>query len=434
MTATVPTAPPVPNRAAPARPGGSGARSAAAAVAGDPVAATVLVALLIHAVAGEPTPDRPGAAVVATAGLLVLALGGAAITARLRPGPGPAPPPWSGAGAVAVFALLLVPPLAMTAGHGWTGVDIVRDLVALAALAAPIVMWAAAARADDPGPAARLADALSAGLVAIGVGHAVRFVLAVEAPPGTLGVAGGADGERYLANGPAVVFAAVRLSLAAGRRLVRPDPAALATAGALALAAVPPILVLAMTLQRAALAAIALAVLVAVLVWAGPRPGRLAGLALVAGVILVPLGGPMLDLLGALVDKTRLVGANARLDELAATATALSTDPLAALVGTGWGAVVVLPAIDPRPVSYLHVLPLYLAWKAGLVGLVAGTVWLAGLARPIAAAGRRRVPETLAVLAALAVATTVQPGFKTLAFALILALPVLRSHTIEGRR
>lgn len=398
-------------------------------IAADPVAACVLLALTVHAVAGEPTPDRPAAAAAVTAGLLVLALGGGiAVGCRQRHRAPCLDPPWTAAGlGLLVLGLGALPALA-GALRGWPLVDILRDLIGLGALAAPIVLFAAVAgRADPARAAARLADAVVAGLVLVGIGHALRFLVSVDATPGTLGIAGGADGDRYLVGDPAVVFAAVLLG---GRAVtaLQEGPRSIATTALPAmLAAAPCVLVLAMTLQRAPLAAVTCAMAVFVLraVLRRPTTGATVGLVAACGALIaVPALGRLVT---ALADKTRTVGANHRIEEIAAVVEMLAGEPLAALLGQGWGALIALPAIADAPVSFVHALPLYLLWKTGPVGLALGVAWLALLARPVPALMRHRPLETAAVLAALALSITVQPGFKTLSFAMILAWLLLRS-------
>lgn len=395
----------------------------------DPVAACVLLALSVHAVAGEPTPDRAALAPAVTASLLVLALGGGiAVGCRQRRRAPWLDPPWTAA-ALALLALGLgTLPLLTGALRGWPLAEIFRDLIGIGALAAPVVLFAAVAgRADPDGAAARLADAVAAGLVLVGIGHALRFLAAVDAPPGTLGIAGGADGNRYLAGDPAVVFAAVLLGGWAVTALWRGPRSIATTAVPAMLAAAPCVLVLAMTLQRAPLAAVACVMSAFALreVMRRPTVGAILCLAAVCGA-LVPM--PALEtLVAALAEKTRMVGANHRIEEIAAVADILGAAPLAGLLGQGWGALIALPAIADSPVSFVHALPLYLLWKTGAVGLALGVAWLVLLARPIPALLRRRPAETAAALAALTLSVTVQPGFKTLSFALILSCLLLRA-------
>jgi len=396
---------------------------------GLPATALALgVACAIQAAAGSPTPDAPGPAEAGIALALLVAFGPAACLALVA-GRSPGPPadlrlaPLA-AVAPAAFAILVWPPLAVGLLFGWRTVDILRDLAGLAFLFLPVLALSAPASARRA-----LLAWTQAGLLAIGVGFAVRFLAVVLPADPSPGYAAWADGMRYFPADPAVLFAAVLLPLRAAETLARPGgPRRLAGALGLVLLAAPCLLVIGMTVQRGAVA-VGMLTAAAYLVVPGPPMRARLALVVMAGVAAAVAGRWMLAVLTAVAQKTAAVGANGRWEELRLALDAAGSWPGAALVGRGWGALVDLPAVDDGPVSYLHVLGLYLLVKTGLVGLAAGAALLGSVARAWPLAFRADPAAALAAAAAAGLAGSVHTGFKTLSFGLILSTIVFRAST-----
>ncbi len=373
-------------------------------------------AILLYGGLSSPTPDAPGRVEAAIGLLLILAVGpvgaaAAAFGAGLRPTAplGRLGPP--------LLAGLLWPPLVLGLARGWSAQDIVRDVLPLFYLFLPVLL---AHRL----PPHRAVTAPAALLATLGVLLAARFLAIVGAPALGLALPPPDDGQLYLANSPAVLFAAVLLPLLALDR-GRPTPAGLlrrlacAAGGLLALAA------LAVSLQRAALTLAGLGLAGGLL--RAARRGPSGGLpVLCAGVVGLIGGGEWLvRLVTLLAEKTRLSGFNQHMGEVAAAGLAVGGAPETVLLGLGWGALIDSPAVPGIPVSFLHALPLYILVKAGLLGLGLLALYLAALTPGLRALGRRHPAIALAALPALTIGLLVQPTFKWLDFGLLLALPAL---------
>jgi hypothetical protein len=381
------------------------------------------LAAVVYGLFGSPTPDAPGWAELAAGICLVLAAGpltGAAAAAgadlRARRGPG-----WPAVAALG-FAIALWPALIRGMAAGWPAATMVRDLLPLAFLFLPLFLARRLAGALGAEAAVRL---VAGTLALVGVLFAARYFAITGLQVGWLGEQAPSDGLLYLANSPAVPFAAVLLPLLAFERLAGPHPArwpaalAMLAGGALCAAA------LAATLQRAALAAAGLAAALYLARRAIDRPQAVLA-AVAAGAALLALEGDWAGRLGQLLAwKTAEVGLNQHAAEIAVALDVAARSPGHALFGAGWGALFESPAVPGYRVGYLHALPLYLLAKGGILGLLAVGVYLLALAPAFARLWAGRPALASAAAAPLAVGLLIQPSFKYLGFGLVLTLVAL---------
>ncbi|MCB1539004.1 MAG: hypothetical protein H6865_01555 [Rhodospirillales bacterium] len=311
--------------------------------------AALALAAALYAVAGSPTPDHPGGIEVTIIVLILLAV----LPLRRPRGIWVAP-------LLALVAYGLTLPLIGGVLMGNDAADMLRDLVAFAALALPLGLAALYA----PGHGRDLVYLM----LGIGLVFSLRFLLGAAAP------FGGPHDLLYLANSPLVAFAAAFLLLYGcfAARRARDALAALVLS-------VPPVLAMTGMMQRATLALLALA-WCALLVRAWvlvPRRALMISLGFAALAAL--LWSPLAWLAAQLYDKTLAVGVNARGDELAALVDQLGQNPLTALFGAGWGALVKSPAVGDLWVRFSHALLSALLWKTGWIGLALAGAALAAL-------------------------------------------------------
>ncbi|NBC32024.1 MAG: hypothetical protein GVY13_05050 [Alphaproteobacteria bacterium] len=386
-------------------------------------AAALFGGLAVYGAFSSPTPDDPGLAELAAALLLLAAVGpgravavGAGAWLAVREARA-----WHIVGTLALVALVWVPSL-LGAADGAPAARLLRDALPLLFLFIPLFL---AAADGSPGRDRALGLALLCGLAAIGLLFAGRFFLITGVTPGVAQLVAPSDGLLYLANSPAVLFAAIFLPLGAmasfgetGRSLgVRLAVLVGGLAGGgLCLAA------LAATLQRAALAAAALAFALYALRAVLVRPAALVPLSALALAIWVAAGPYLAGVYELLALKTELVGFNQHGAEIAVAGGHLAASLTAALIGGGWGLLLETPAVPGYRVAYLHALPLYMTVKTGLIGTLLLLAYLAMLACAAPGLWRHAPALCLAVLAPLAVGFLVQPSFKYLTYGLLLAI------------
>lgn len=408
-----------------------------AALAGaDRAPLALALAVLTYGTLGAPAPPglRPQELLVALA--LLLAMGWRAplhFVTGLRGSSAGMPP------ALALAAPLLISLAALGLGRGlWNGAaatDLLRDLLPLGFLALPVLLAPMLGRLDQ-----RRFDLLVDAMAAAGVILVLRWSSGAGTALATAGVAPMAEGDDYLLNSAFVPFAAVWFPLRAlalwGRGDGWPLPRFRALAGLagalLCLAA------LAITVHRAALGLSLLALVMGL--WQpairhGLRSVMLAGAAL---LLVLALGNPLAPLAGLAAEKTQNVGLNNRVGEALAVLEQVAGDGPTLLLGDGWGALVVNPAVGDWRVSYTHSATSYFLLKVGVVGL-AGMAAYGGLLAGVAFAHRPPPFDLLlASLPPLLIGLFLHTSFKYLCFALIASM-VVNHHrntletTIEPR-
>lgn len=315
--------------------------------------------------------------------------------------------------------------------NGWGLTDMLRDIVPMLFLALPLLLAPVLGRL----PQAR-ADRLADIVAVAGVIFTLRWWHEAGMALSAVGTSPLGEGRHYLLNSALVPFAAVWLGLrATGGFLARPRrwavqlPALAAALGSLCC-----LLALAATLHRAGLglSLLALALGMGRLLWR--HPFWFIAVSLLALLLLAFVGARVVGVAELLADKTQSVGLNNRVDELLAVLDQVGRDPVAFLLGDGWGALVPNPAVGWWRVSYTHSAASYFLLKVGALGL-ALVLGLAGLmAGMVARVARDMAPLLLAVAPSLLLGAFLHTSFKYLCFSLLLSLVMGRAHaSLYGR-
>lgn len=406
----------------------------------DRAVTLLLAALVLYGLASSPAPNAPGLAEAAIAVCLALAVGplgvvwaagGAGLVAASTAAWRDAGSPWLVPASLALLYLALVPS-GRSMLEGWQLRAMLRDIVPLAYFFLPLLLAPVLTLRLSAPDLNRAARVLAAGLVLAGLVFAARFLWITGAWAQGLDSRVPTDGLLYLGNDPSVTFAALLLSCAGLSCLARPSPARLALALLAAAGAALCLTVLAVTLQRAALAAWLVGTGLYALGLCARHGAALVLLPLAAAVGWWASAGLPWQVLGLLAEKTRLVGFNQHDAEIVAALRAVGAEPARALFGAGWGALLDSPAVPTQKVTYFHALPLYLLAKAGALGMLAGLAYVGA----VVLAGLRALPAcpapVLAALAPLAVGTLIQPSFKYLTYGACLLLLTLLAAAQAG--
>ncbi len=371
----------------------------------------VVAACALYGALSSPTPDAPGR-IEALIGLLLIfacglqrplaAFSGAVTLDAEAPG-------FVRLGALALVVLAALPTaIGLAAGHGVEAV--LRDLIPLLYLFLPVLL--VARPVDSPA----LQRALLIGLVLIAALFTARHFAATGLRVAT--AHGINDGLLYLANSPALPFAALIGAVLASRPermhpLARLAAAALCAAGLAALV---------LTLQRAALLAVGLGLLALLLVRLRARAIWLLLLPAALALAFALLGEEIMTAAGLLIEKTRTLGTNARLVELDAVADRLGEDPGSWAFGLGWGARFDSPAVGGMHVGYTHSLFSYALLKAGVLGVVLIGLYAALVLLALARGLGTHPMLSLAILPPVLASLSVYTSYKYLALGLLLTL------------
>ncbi|SNS27954.1 MULTISPECIES: hypothetical protein [unclassified Azospirillum] len=387
-------------------------------------AGALAAAILLYGAASAPAP--PGLRLqemLIFAGLILfigwrgplLLASGLSLFSR-RPGPGLA-------FRMASLVLMALLWLGMIRGlwNGWGITDMVRDVLPFLFLSLPVLLAPGLSRLS-PAQFTRMVDC--AGWA--GCALALRWWVGAGMALSALGSTSLGEGKEYLLNSALVPFAGVWLCLRAvsrpggdAARLWRLSLPLLYGLGGLAC-----LLALAATIHRAALGLSLLAILLGLWRVLARRPlfALLLGGGLV--VLVVAAGVPLVGVAGLVAAKTESVGLNNRVGEVLAVLDQVGRDPLAFLVGDGWGALVANPAVGYWRVSYTHSALSYFLLKVGLLGLVGMALYVGTLAGHVA---RQAIVLPMLFLAAappLLIGCFLHTSFKYICFSLILSLVV----------
>lgn len=143
----------------------------------------------------------------------------------------------------------------------------------------------------------------------------------------------------------------------------------------LALASLP-IMAMFVDLQRASFAALLLSAITQALIGFAKAPLKTILPFLLCALMTIFFYDYFSQLSQNVGEKTAQVGLNMRLQELQAVWETLFQHPLSILFGMGWGAEFSSPAVGNLNVSYTHSLLSYIFFKMGLVGLCLSLVYL----------------------------------------------------------
>jgi hypothetical protein len=349
--------------------------------------------------------------------------------------------------ALLALPLLLWPGLLRGMAMGWSGRDIIRDVVPLGFLFLPVLACQALPGWVVPGRVLRegVVDRLALAFSLAGLALALRWWHETAQGVGSLGSADLLEGQRYLLNSTAVAFAAVWLPLRAltlvdseparGGRPHQGRPSLWAwlwlllgmAAGGICLTA------LAAAVYRGGVLLSLLALTIGVMIRGWQRPGRLLLPVLLLLLLMLPFHSIAFGLLDLLADKTGAVGLNSRGAELSAVMGALTDSPLALLLGQGWGGLLSNPAVGNWQVSYTHSALTYLLFKGGLLGLLVGLIYAGSLVRAILPGLTSRMDIACAAIPPILSGLLMHTSYKFLCFSICITLLLLAARSQKAR-
>ncbi len=329
----------------------------------------------------------------------------------------------------AAFLYLLWVPLLGAAVAGAAPEDVVRDVVPLGFFFLPVLL----------APAGPLASRLlPAGLAGVGLLFGLRWWWP-GVDVGSVGRAAMAEGDLYLLNSPAVLFAAVWLPLEGAAGLVRrrrSGSAILAIAGSALMVAAGAVAAAALAgaVHRAAILTAVAAVACRVLILGRRTPLILGAIALAGGGVAVALQDTILGTVAQIAWKTEIYGLNERASEAAAVADHIGSSFASLVFGAGWGALVRNPAVGEMWVSYTHSFATYMLLKTGIAGMIAVVAYLLSLVPPLVMLMKRETALAFGLLPPLAIGLFAHTSFKYLCFGLILSIITTRTAQYRDLR
>ncbi len=383
----------------------------------------LLAALVLYAVLGSPTPNYPGVVEALVAGLLVCAVGLSGAIGALQFDR--AAPLWRSAGqALLLYGVSMAIVMGLVRGND-TGL-MLRDIFPFFFMMMPVLLYGL----YQAYPASF--KYVLAGTLVIGGVFSLRALEDVGGSVLSMFMQLDRGELTYLANMPTVLFAALFAFGCGAQKFMRDftlraAAAFVVLAGAAAMLLLP----LALTTQRASLGYAGLYV-VLILGWGFYKYPYRAGVILIAlGIVAAPMMGILGELAGSLAQKTSLVGANARFEELAAVWAEISRSGVTAVFGAGWGGTFESPAVAEIRVNFSHSLLSSMMLKMGVFGLGLVILYLAGLAM----AGLRvlKINSVLALALAgpIVIDVFLYASFKSLDFGLMLLLVTSGVATLQ---
>ncbi len=372
-----------------------------------------ILAVLIYAVSGSPTPDNPGLIELLIGMLLIIAASPVGIIRSWHKEDEPAPAYWGSAVALGAYGFTISLAIALFADHEI--IAIIRDLASFIFLLFPLFFLSAIRRNYLDG------DVLIAGTIIIGIAFALRSLL--QALDDGLLVFLSRDPLYYLANSPCVLFAAIWLGAQAIK--AAGNPATIKSMLLMALAVLASgacVMALIITLQRASTGLWVFSLAMIFILHFLKAPYRYMGWLVVLICAGVFFSADMAAIYGPLMEKTHNVGANMRLQELAAVWAVITASPLSFIFGTGWGAMFASPAVGNMSVNFTHGLLGSILLKTGICGTLLTFLYIAALVRPMANVLKTAPGLFFALLCPLFIDIFLYAAFKSLDFGLLLLI------------
>jgi hypothetical protein len=379
--------------------------------------ASVLLALLLYGLFGQPTPDKVGVIELIIALLLLIGAGVhglSAVFVNARSAGAPPRPAWFSAGQFfAVFGLSV--PFFIALAGGADIKEVARDLIAFGFLLLPL-LYVHLFR--DARGFRRL---FMFGVVFIGVAFSARIFLPLALPQFGLPSAV----ALYLTITPAVLFAALYLLAASFLRISwrRGDVIYNVFYGLFAaLIALLPIFALSYALQRASFAALVLFAVAGLFYILLYRPETALRLVALLAVLVFAFLPQLQDIIMRLELKHVQVGFNSRGAELQAILQLGTRDLGHFLFGHGWGALFENPAVGKMHVGYTHNLFSYYFFKTGLVGLALLVIYWGAIFRENLRLVRINLPLGLSLMLPILISSFFYASHKAFSFGLLLLL------------
>ena len=378
-----------------------------------------LLALLIYALFSTPTPDHISLTEILVLAGILLAVNASGImqAAGVCPDTGPL---WLFPARLLLLFGFSVP-LLVGLAQGYPVSLILRDLVPFLFLLLPLFL---SASFMDRAPLSRLFPYI---LCVMGIVFVLRVIVAFFIPDGSQNFQIGYMPDPHnLVNAPTVLFAALFMTGLGGISLIKARSWKDMLIAFICFALTLILLVgMAGIGQRAHIGVWACGTLCGLGLLAWWRPlglWRVGAMALLAGILFWPFAS---DLLTGLAQKNAVVGLNNRLEEAQVVWESFRGQPASLLLGHGWGATIISPAVGPDPVNYTHNLFTTYLLKGGLLGMALVALYLLTLG-----AGIWRIlwvypVGALAVAGPFLIDITLYASFKSLDFGLLLALIAL---------
>lgn len=369
----------------------------------------LLLAVLVYGACGTPTPDAFGWAEGVVGALLLIAIGAPGVQALyLRTGD------WRDMARM-VFIGIAVAGLLWGALRGNPAALMLRDLIAFGFLFLPLLCLHIFRQAPEFTPLFLKA------VIAAALLFSLRALLVIANDPALVAFSDGS--LDYFANAPTLPLAAFMLIAFPAARYIRSGAVRDLGwfAGGSILAALP-LLAMALTLQRASIGFVMIALSVAFLAALLRAPARAMVLLVITFLAAAPFMGDAAMLAALMHQKTLVFGLNMRAEEWQAVWQAVSETPLSALLGLGWGGTFESPAVAGIRVNFTHSLLSSALLKTGLLGLAAVALYLAALGREWLKLAGLKPLMALALAGPLLIDMFLYASYKSLDFGLVLLL------------
>lgn len=371
-------------------------------------------ACLVYAILGSPTPDRFGSVEIVLAVLLALSIGAGNIRDLFVKSAGHRF--WKSAGQVFLLYGLSVPLLTgAIAGHGLGA--ILRDIAPFLCLFLPLFSLPVI-RARP-----RYFRITLLGLILIGLFFSLRSLVMRFDISCSLDLWCANDELLYLENMPTVLFSCLFLIGSAITYAVRKISVGhvLVFSALVALAFIP-LVAMIFTLQRASIGALVLYVACIYAYFFYKAPFKVFG-ALFLGILALYVVDISFNwVFASLWEKTRNVGLNMRMQEMAAVWEIVRKDPVTLIFGTGWGGHFNSPAVGGLSVNFTHNFFSSMLLKCGLIGVALCTAYIAGLLERLIRVIKKNPVFGLALAAPILIDLTLYASFKSLDFGLVLLM------------
>lgn len=375
---------------------------------------TFLVAIILYALLGNPTPDIIGTTEIGIASLLILAIGAQGVHVCLDYKNLRQKPIWFQIGWFVFLSLSIAGIIQYTAfGHALH--DAVRDFIALVFLFLPLLVYGMF-KYNHERYRSLLYVLLFAGIV-----FALRG-LSVFADFNIFRLLD-RDPLFYLANSPLVLFCSIFLMAQAWLSLThkKTTNGKLLAITIFALALIP-FAAMALTVQRASLAlgVLGFGILVVRSMYNVPYRSMFGlSLLVLAGLLLWPA---LQEILMAFDMKNQLAGDNMRLAELAAIWGRISATPFTLLFGTGFGGNFQSPAVGGYTVNFAHGLLSATLLKSGIWGVILVSLYMGALARVLLITAKQKLSLVLSLLMPFLISIFLYANYKSFDFGLLLVL------------
>ncbi len=227
----------------------------------------------------------------------------------------------------------------------------------------------------------------------------------------------------YLENMPTVLFACLLMIGAAMSFIMRGlSVRNIAVFGVLIMVSLIPIAAMVTTLQRASLGGVVLYIVILQGYFLYKSPKRAIVLFIMGALFIAIINISFSSVFASLWGKTQNVGLNMRPQEFTAVWEIISVDMFRFLFGIGWGGQFYSPAVGGLSVNFTHNFFTTLLLKTGALGVVFCIAYVAGLLERLSRVVIKNPVFGLALAAPILIDLTLYASFKSLDFGLVLLM------------